>query len=151
MTANNSQTNKINGFTLIEITIALFLLAVSLSILLGLQGSVISRSIDDHNRLQAMLLARRVFSGIENGDTEIQDQDISTPASEYLPQDSIKQEDQEILKNFIINLKIEPWSIPGYDDMKIQRIFLNIAWGNGEDQSVPIYYFVPLEENETTP
>lgn len=133
------------GFTLIEIGIAIFLLAVSLTILLGLQSSVVSRAIDDRHRLQAMLLARRVLSGIETGDMAADPQEISTPALQFLGE-SARPEDEATLKDLVVNMKVEPWTIPGYDDLKIRRINLAISWNEDPESRVSIFYFVPEEE-----
>lgn len=135
------------GFTLIEIGIAIFLLAISLTILLGLQSSVVSRSIDDRHRLQAMLLARRVISGIETGDIAADPQEVSTPALQFLG-DSARPEDESTLRDLVVNMKVEPWTIPGYDDLKIRRINLSIGWNNDAESQVSIFYFVPEEEDD---
>ncbi len=146
---NRSRMGTISGFTLIEITISIFLLASALTIILGLQTSSVSRAINDQNRLNAMLLARRVLTGLETGLTAPEVQDISVPALEYLPKDNIQPEEENTLKNFIINLKIEQWEIRGYDDIKVKRIFLNIEWGDDTEQTLAVYYFVPDNEDES--
>ncbi|MDZ4787270.1 MAG: prepilin-type N-terminal cleavage/methylation domain-containing protein [bacterium] len=138
-----------DGFTLIEIAIAIFILATGLVIILGLQTATVSRSIDDRLRLQAMLIARRVLTGLETGDVEPKDQETSQPALEYLSTEDIRPEDEEMYKKFTVNLNIGPWEIPGYDDLKVKRIFVKIAWGDKPEQSVPVFYFVPDNEEES--
>ncbi len=136
------------GFTLIEIAIAIFLLATSLTIILSLQSSVIARSLDDRTRIQAMLAARRVLSGIESGDIEVEKSDLSKPLLEYLgPQ--ARPEDAESLKNLTLDLKVEPWTVARFEDLEIDKITLSLSWGPAIEQSVTIFFFVPQDESET--
>jgi type II secretory pathway pseudopilin PulG len=144
---NNNQSPNDLGFTLIEIAIAIFLLATSLTIILSLQSSVISRSINDRSRVQAMLTARRILAGIETGDTEIKDETVVKPVVEYLG-NLARQEDLDSLKDMNLELKSEPWTIAQYEDLKIKKITLTISWGTAFDQNLAIYFFVPEEESE---
>lgn len=137
-----------SGFTLIEIAIAIFLLATSLTIILSLQSSVIARSLDDRTRIQAMLAARRVLSGIESGDVEVERSDLSKPLLEYLgPQ--ARPEDAESLKNLTLDLKVEPWTVARFEDLEIDKITLSLSWGPAIEQQVTIFFFVPQDESET--
>jgi len=144
---NNNQSPNDLGFTLIEIAIAIFLLATSLTIILSLQSSVISRSINDRSRVQAMLTARRILAGIETGDTEIKDETVAKPVVEYLG-NLARPEDLDSLKDMNLELKSEPWTIAQYEDLKIKKITLTISWGTAFDQNLAIYFFVPEEESE---
>jgi prepilin-type N-terminal cleavage/methylation domain-containing protein len=136
------------GFTLIEIAIAIFLLATSLTIILSLQSSVIARSLDDRTRIQAMLAARRVLAGIESGDVEVEKTSITKPLIEYLgPQ--ARAEDTESLKDLTLELKVEPWTVARFEDLEIDKITLSLFWGPAIEQRVTIFFFVPQDESET--
>lgn len=53
------------GFTLIEITLAILVLAGSFTVILGLLASATQRAVRDKNSQSAMLLARRILAAIE--------------------------------------------------------------------------------------
>ena len=144
---NGKIVRKDLGFTLIEIAIAIFLLATSLTIILSLQSSVISRSINDRSRVQAMLVARRILAGIETGDTEVKDETVIKPVVEYLG-NLARPEDLDSLKGMNLELKTEPWTIPQFEDLKIKKITLTISWGTVFDQNLAIYFFVPEDEDD---
>lgn len=146
---NGSARGGANGFTLIEITIAIFLLASALTIILGLHVSSVSRAINDQSSMQAMLLARRILTSIETGQTRPETQDNYSSATEFLVAEDISPEEEEMLSKFMVNLKIEQWEIPGYEDIKVKRIFLKVDWGEQPEQTLSIYFFVPDNEDES--
>ena len=134
------------GFTLIEITLAIFLLAVSLVTLLGLQASVIQRSLNDRNRLDAMLIARRVLSSIESGETPATVQDNLLPASLFFDEEDEKTEGTNEFSHLKVQLKIEEWPIDAYPEAKIRRLLVRVMWGDEPDAGVSVYYFLPEDE-----
>lgn len=137
--------NKISGFTLIEITLAIFLLAVSLVTILGLQSSVVQRSINDSNELQAMLIARRILASIESGETPATVQDRTARASTFLHSDD-EQHDDKIDESLEVQLKIEEWTIEAFPQALVNRVLVRVFWGEDPSQSLSIYYFIPANE-----
>jgi len=136
---------KERGFTLIEIMIAIFLLASSLTILLGLQSAVVSRAINDQSRAQGMLVARRILAGIETGDIKVPEGQTSQSARDQLGP-LARPEDSETLQNMTVNLLSEVWEVPNFEKFKIRKITLNLVWGPSPEQQTGIYYFLPDNE-----
>lgn len=135
------------GFTLIEIMIAIFLLASSLTILLGLQSAVVSRAINDQSRAQAMLVARRILAGIETGEIETPEGESSKSAREQLGA-LVRPEDSTLLDDITINMLSEPWEVPNFEKFKIRKITLNLVWGPSQEQQTGLYYFIPEDEGQ---
>jgi len=77
------------GFTLIEITFAIVVLAGSLMVLLGLQSAATRATFYAGKKQEAMLAARALMSAIELGETELEPQDTKAPLhnllEEYIP------------------------------------------------------------------
>ena len=67
----NKRANRSSGFTLVEIMIAIVILASSITVILGLQSAIMKRAIDDKSRLTAMLFARRILASLESSIDEI--------------------------------------------------------------------------------
>lgn len=138
------------GFTIIEVLIALFILAVSLVTLMGLQSAVISRSLRDSNNLQAMLYARRVLAQFESSTDKIELTDKTVKAAELLTESDKEADGTEAdLSKLEAHLKIEDW---GYADKEkaMKRISLIVSWGPSDQESLSIYYFVPGVEEDAS-
>ena len=141
------------AFTLIEVTFAILILAGALVTLLGLQSASIQRSVRDHNKQQAMLIARQIFSaietslaadkgGLDNGQiSDTPDRVINEILPEY--SNSTNRLDPE--NRFTVTLNVGFWPIPylKLDTEAVRRIFLTIAWGNSSADSLSVVYFVP--------
>ena len=137
-----------SGFTLIEVTLAILILAGALVVLLGLQSSSVERTIRDQNQQRAMLVARRILSAleVESEPPEPSDRDMSLNKllEEYVTLDDKDKNELDQTKDFQAHLKIENWQIPQIEkEDAIRKISLSIYWGNSGVDTLNIVYFIP--------
>ena len=141
-----------SGFTLIEIVIAIMILAMSLVTLLGLQSASIDQSIRTKNKTRAMLAARQIMSVIETEGQTIDLQEKSGTVNEILskflknpPKDS--KEEQELLDTESLQayLVVEKWDVKGLPKDVARRIRLRISWSDSPVDSIEVVYFIPTE------
>lgn len=138
------------GFTLMEITFAIVILAGSLVILLGLQSSVIQRTVNDTQKLKAITIARQILAAIEYQGDELQEQDSAKSAvallEELIPADTVNVNSEEEFRGFTARLIVEPWGIPQIDPDAMRRIQLTIYWGEELNEALPLVFFVPASK-----
>lgn len=136
------------GFTLMEVTIAVVILAASLVTLLGLQSSIIRLTLRDDERQHSMLLARSILSAMEVHLDEVEPQDRTATAEEVLkglnitpPEDF--QSTKESLFKLSVHIVVDNWSIPKVGDDIMKRIRLSIFSDSTPDDAFEVLYFVP--------
>lgn len=141
--------SKQSGFTLIEIMVALLILASASGILIGMQSSAIARTIRDKNAQQGMLLARRIMSSIEvAGPTGVLENFDGEPAINALQRWGIPeptdQAEKQTLSPFSVSLAVEEFQLPlpniSQDPMK--KLTLRITWGSEVDESFIVSYLM---------
>ncbi|MGI6680987.1 MAG: type IV pilus modification PilV family protein [Bdellovibrionota bacterium] len=130
------------GFTLVEIAIAVFMLATALVVMLGLEQSNIARTINDQNRKVALGLARKVMAAIElekvsiNVDEEKDEELIVFFSQNDIPFD---EEDKDILDKFKIKLKATSPKLIGIEQENIIKLIeLKISWGETNREELNI-------------
>lgn len=138
------------GFTFIEITVALALLAVAASMLIGMQGAAVRRTLRDIRAQEAMLVGRRIMASIET----LKDGDLLLALREngsvrdLLQQLNIvgvgdKSESSAInqmtasVTNDELQLEMPK---PPNQQVTMRRITLRLTWGPGVDESVLLVY-----------
>ncbi len=140
-----------SGFTLIEIIIALFILATSLVVLLGLQSAILNQSISDRNRVEAMLIARRVLAAIESSTEPIENQTLNGTATEIMAKFvEVDSEDQDLkgrADNLSGTLVVEDWAV-NENPTALKRITLSLAWSGNAIDVVTVYYFIPNDQED---
>lgn len=152
---------KRRGFTLIEITIAVLILAGSLVILLGLQSSATARSVDDRVRQHAMLEARKILTALELAPEEPALGEIRGPVREVVSQifqplstesmeDSARREAWALPYTFEATLRVERWELPRIEDA-MRRITVRVAWGPNPAEAYEVEYFIPHTAEEEAP
>lgn len=136
------------GFTLIEVTIAILILASGLVILLGLQSSSVERAVRDRDKLQAMLLAREILAAVESSKDPIEVQDRTTTAADILEDllpGSQKPAVQDEQNKFRVRFRVQNWELPNIDQQLIRRLDLVVSWSDSPLDSISIIYFLPEE------
>ena len=144
------------GFTLIEVMLALLILASSIVVLLGLQSSLMERTYQDNMREQAVLYGRRIFSALEE----------AVQNGEGVEEQTVEGTPEEVLNNFIsvdpdsnaekkgndnifsASLLVEPWALPGsinIDNGAFRRATLTISWGDSSRERTVLTFFIPAE------
>lgn len=164
--AKSRRIHNINqaAFTLMEVVIAVVILASALVTLLGLQSSIITRTLRDEEKQQAMLVARGILSAIEVhlDKLEIQDRTVTAEellkdlaGSEVIDRDKDSEEHDDRF-NFMAHLKVEPWGIPNVGDNIMKKIHLSVfsestanESSSGEyAESFETLFFVPNDDDD---
>lgn len=147
------QARNETGFTLIEVMIALLMLASAASLLLGMQGASIARTLRDADAQQATLFARRFMTILEiNSDTATLSSFGETPALNILQQFGLPEpetpQEQAALSRLSVSLNVEEWQLPlpNTDQNSMQRLTLKVFWGPGVDDTFNVSYLMPLPE-----
>jgi type II secretory pathway pseudopilin PulG len=145
------------GFTLIEITFAVIILAGSLMVLLGLQSAATRATFQSGKKQEAMLAARALMSALELGETELEPQDTQAPMRElledYVPGDGGTdpaggRAQDSFVEGLSGRLRVENWQLPGLDPDVVQRIELHVSWSPSPLDVVKVVYFLPRGEAE---
>lgn len=135
------------GFTFIEVVIAVSLLAVAASIIVGMQGAAIQRGVRDKFAQQAILAERRIMASLEANEDQVQAYEKTGPILDLFDTFKIKppvdKEELSIIEQLEATLKIEPWEIPEIDPEAMRKITLIVRWGPDQDQSIEVLYFAP--------
>ncbi len=161
MTLHRSPINRYNrhaqeeGFTLIEIILAIMLLAAGLSVILGLQSSAVDQTIRDRNKEFALLAGRRILSTIETGDGDVEILEKDEPMNKLLQSfgaidPNSKEDDLTRLAEFQGHIKVENWGIPEINPNAMKKISLEISWSDSPRDMVQLIYFVPATPPAST-
>ena len=131
-----------NGFTLIEMMIAVLILATALVVMLGLEQSNIVRTINDQNRKVALSLARKVMAAIDLEQITINiDEEKESKIIDFFNQNNIEydNDDKKNYDKFSIVLKASSPTIAGIEqDNIIKLIELKILWGESYKEQLSI-------------
>lgn len=139
------------GFTLMEIMIAIVILAFGLTTLLGLQSASVERTLRDRNKQQAMLMARSILALVETTTEPLDVMKENGTVREVLAklQESSGvgfETDDEALDRFQAELEVDFWSIPNLDDDALKRVLVRVFWSDDPRDELEVIYFVPGED-----
>lgn len=140
----------VEGFTFMEIVIALAVMASAAAIIIGMQGAALRRTMRDSNAQQALLIARRIMASIEAMNPKnfnLSSQDNQPVSSLFqtlgLPPTAVKGEDDP-LKSLMASITVDDLPIPLLQkEALMKRIALRISWGAGFDDALEILYLMP--------
>ena len=145
----------LRGFTLMEVALALLLLAGALTVLLGLQSSSISRAVRDRRQQQAMLIARSILAAIEVSVDRLEIDEI-TDAPERLIQkitgaDLPKDATAPYPRDFRANLRVADLEIPvpsrdprfADDAIPLKQVVLTVFWGEHAADQLQTVFIIP--------
>lgn len=130
------QSDSARGFTFVEVMVSLALLAASVSILIGMQGAAVRRTLRDMNEQQAILTARRIMAALETEDRSnlTINSDANVPITELLDRFNLTspadQDNKDALARMRASLAIQEQQIqirPQQIQVMI-LIQLTIAW-----------------------
>ncbi|MGA1192435.1 MAG: type IV pilus modification PilV family protein [Bdellovibrionota bacterium] len=147
------------GFTFLEVIIALAVLGSALTIILGLQSALVQRTVLERQQREAALLAREILSAIEARESAGEPMDVGvyngTPAdilNGVLPVESTESEapSETYIADYEAELTVEYWGIPNVNDNAMKRIELLISWGERKPESLQLVLFIPFDEDEVT-
>jgi prepilin-type N-terminal cleavage/methylation domain-containing protein len=147
-----SDCSRESGFTFVEVIIAVMLLAIATTTLVGLESSAVQRTLQDRNTQQGMLAARRLISLIEaNPDDPMRGNHFQGKVKDVLSQlggaDISDDAAKEILEPLDANIEIEeleipiPIPVPNAAPLKMKKVALSISWGPSPNDTFSILYF----------
>lgn len=146
MTRNGVQVQR--GFTLVEIIIAVMILAVSLTTILGLQSSSTAQAIRTKNKQEAMLAAREIMAAIELQGATVENISLNSTVEEvlkkYLPPERTKSGKIGSSLPLRADLSIDFWATKGLPDKSVKKVALVVYWSDNPQDKISIIYFVPL-------
>lgn len=138
------------GFTLLEVIVAIMILASALVIILGMQSAVIDQSVRAQQEQQAMLLARRILARLETGHTSVPDGTSEFTGNEILEKFELEsresEERLERIEGLAVRTVVDYSGVPGVDLKAMRRILLTIAWGPTADDQFEAVFFVANDE-----
>ncbi|MCB0319416.1 MAG: type II secretion system protein [Bdellovibrionales bacterium] len=156
--------NRDTGFTFLEVIISLVLLVTALSILLGLQTSLIDRAVIERQQREAMQYAREIFSAVEARETA--GNPMSAGTVEGTPDDVLsailsgaanrEQEDATDSPKSVFptppetTVDVQYWGIPEVNEKAMKRIELRINWGPSAQERLQLLFFIPFDEDTIT-
>lgn len=151
---NVNTLNRRDGFTLIEVAIALLVMAMSMTTILGLQSSAMRRAIHDRGMQQAMLVTRELFAEMEGSDVPLPvgDQNMTVPELVDVvagsgSKDLSLQELKEASKNMEAHIIVDYFGAKPLDDKAMKRIDIEVAWSPAPEDRLRVVHFVPNDEN----
>ncbi len=142
-----------SGFTFVEVIVALTLMAVAASLLIGLEGAAVRRTMRDTQAQQAMLAARRIMSSIEAMRTKeftlanVDNQPAAAVIQQLGGPSSDDQSETKALDLLSATIQVEDWvlPLPQTESTPLKRILLNVAWGTEVDESISVLYLMPVQ------
>jgi prepilin-type N-terminal cleavage/methylation domain-containing protein len=137
------------GFTLIEILIALSVMAAASVVLMGMQSAAIGRTIRDRNAQQGMLLARRIMASVESIADPNNIQNFENESGVGALQklgipDPTEDAEKRALEPFQVTLLNEdfPLPLPNIDPSGLKKITLRVSWGAAIDETFFINFLM---------
>jgi prepilin-type N-terminal cleavage/methylation domain-containing protein len=146
------------GFTFLEVIIALAVLASALTIILGLQSALVQRTVLERQQREATRLAREILSAVEARESAGDPLEVGTfngtPEEIFngiLPSEQIQRDSSLDATDFQYEaqLSVEYWGIDK-SDKAMKRISLLISWGKRRPESLQLAFFIPFDEDEVT-
>jgi prepilin-type N-terminal cleavage/methylation domain-containing protein len=138
------------GFTLIEVILAVVLLGMSLTVILGLQGAAVQQTVRDRERELALLHGRTILAYIESHESRIEPLREELPLVELLSKyggnaDSMQlsPDERTRLEGVTAKLEVTLINLPEPQNAVLKKVILDISWGASPLDSVSLTYFLP--------
>jgi len=145
------------GFTLIEILIALSVMAAASVVLIGMQGAAIARTVRDRNAQQGMLLARRIMASIEISDNPLEVQNFENDnAIGALQKFGIPEPTDDVEKRALAPFQVTLFGedlmlpIPNVDQDPLRKFSLRVSWGPGVEETFLVTFLMAIPKQQTT-
>lgn len=145
------QKSNESGFTLLEVTIAVVILSMSLITLLGLEGSVVQQTVRDRQRQEALLVGRRILAALEVSEEPPVPGTQTMRAGELLKSLLNVEEDKrrDPSLDMPVTMKVDFWKLPGVENPEaVKKVVLTIEFGPSELDTLDVVYFMPEQESD---
>lgn len=140
--------NQVQGFTLIEIALAIFILAASLTTLIALESAATVRSLDDQNQFKLMLATRQVLSHIEARNISLDVAESEEPITDYLGQQQGGRPLAELgLSGISMRISVDYWGLPEFEKA-LKRIRLSVWRDLDPTSPYETLFFIPNDDEE---
>lgn len=146
---------KDSGLTLVEVIIALVILAGALLVFLGLQTASVDRAIYERNQKQAMLKAREILAAIEAREgIDEEELPIGTiegtvkEVMESILPGSSSLESEESIPELTATVTIDFWAIPRVNEKAMKKITVETRWGELPHERTEVVFFIPLDTGD---
>jgi prepilin-type N-terminal cleavage/methylation domain-containing protein len=141
-------TGKGSGFTLLEIMIAVVILALAITTITGLQSASLSGTRQASNRLRALLIARQLFAAYESIDlSKLQVLSYQGTPSQVLSKliavDTPPEGVSEYDALYGVTLELAPWEISDLPPGSVWRLVVQVNWSENPRDALEAAYFVP--------
>ncbi len=140
---------KNNGFTLIEIAIAITILGLAMTTIIGLQTRYVNNYMVERDRTKAALIAQYIMTSIEvekeppeKGEKKESLNSVLKKIHYFENLDSKdKKQEKKYLRNWTLTKKVTSIDIHLIKDV-LRRVDLKIKWGKSEDSSFTLTYYI---------
>lgn len=141
-----------SGFTLIEILIALSVMASASVVLIGMQSSAIARTMRDKNAQQGMFLSRRIMASVEalaNNPLDVptfENESAIGALQKFGIPEPTDEHEKRALEPFQVALLGEflQIPIPNVNQDPIRKFVLKITWGPAVDETFSVVYLMAM-------
>ena len=136
--------NTREGFTLVEVAVAISILAIAFTTLITLNTRFLSAYFNDRSITQAALLGQRALAMIE---VEGSPPDVGTKQGDFLELleksgDIYKKDEiEKLIKNWTYTLEVQAIPVPPEEDA-MRRIDLTVSWGDSAEEEFALVYFM---------
>ncbi len=140
------------GFTLVEIAVAILILGISLTTVFTIQTRYVDQYIDEYRNAKAALYARYIMAMIEVDKEAPKVGADQGKLSEllrtlhYFEIDDASESEQAELEGWQFQKQVSSIDIPGFGSIEIfqdvmRRVDLNISWGGGARESFQVIFY----------
>jgi prepilin-type N-terminal cleavage/methylation domain-containing protein len=142
----NLQRRSNSGFTLVEVAVAVAILGLALTTLVGLHTRMLDTYFNERSRTKAAFIAQYVITMLEvapeppgTGDTDGELDDILSDFG-YFDGDDLKAHQQE-LAGWSYRQAVSSIDLPFLEDA-LRRVDLDIRWGESDNEKFSLVYFI---------
>ena len=145
-----TSSNCDNGFTLVEIAVAVAILGLALTTLVGLHTRMLNTYYNERNRTQAAFIAQYLMTMLEVAkdppSTGSSEDELNSRLSEvgYYAGDELSKQ-KERLQGWKLEQEVTSIDLPLLEDA-LRRVDLSIRWGPTEDEAFSLVYFIDNRE-----
>ena len=135
-----------SGFTLVEIAVAVALLGIALTSLIGLHSSYLGNFIRERNRTEAALHAKRLMTALEIASEAPEVGSSEDDLYDKLKEAGIEDTDylselRERLKGWTVKVEVTSIDVDPFEDA-FRRVDITISWGDKITEQFDLVYFM---------
>ncbi len=139
-----------SGFTLVEVLLAIVVLAAGVTTIYGLQAANARATLQISNENQAVLLARQFFAALDarpESSPPVGEQTVDGTFEDIYQGIGMKAPplSEDALARYRVTMLVDQWTVGDLLKRPMRRMLLTIRWGGtARDQMALTYFFPPL-------